>query len=93
MTIECPACTFEPVAELLKVVTKVANGNVDILTQYEASLSIENWKNSLATPAQIAKVRTNDDLEIDDDGACVSIGFSDDGKGFFIQTWTWVGEQ
>ena len=48
MNIECPACTFAPVAELLKVVTKVGNGNVDNITQYEATLAIEAGDNGLA---------------------------------------------
>jgi hypothetical protein len=88
MNIECPECTFEPVADLLKVLTKVANGDVNALTQYQATVAIEAWIKSLATAAQIAMVETNDDLEIDDQGACIAE--ADDGTGFFIQTWTWV---
>ena len=78
--------SFEPAAEAVRVLAEVANGAAGQLIQERAAAALTVWRNSLATPAQIEAVYTDDELEVDDEGACVSAG--DD--GFFVQTWSWV---
>ena len=81
--------TFGPAHEAVRLLAEIANGNAGPLVRQRAASVVNAWADSLATSAQIAAVETSDDLEVDDDGACVSV--DGDGDGFFIQTWTWVG--
>ncbi|WP_428489098.1 hypothetical protein [Rhodopila sp.] len=85
MTVEPFPITFSPAQLAVDLLAKIAN---DPTSPYQALAlnALEAWRNSLATPEQIALVATSDELEIDDAGACVSEG----NDGFFIQTWTWV---
>jgi hypothetical protein len=77
--------SFGPAAAAIDLLAKVASSRSSF--RLEAREVLERWRGALATPQQIEMVSINDDLEIDSDGCCVSA--SD--KGFFIQTWTWVG--
>ncbi len=77
--------TFAPAQMAVDLLAKIAN-EPDNPHYTAAWVALEAWRSSLATPEQIAMVETNDELEIDDAGACVSEGED----GFFIQTWTWV---
>ena len=78
--------TFAPAQAAINLLTAIAN-DPESKHQHPAMLAVEQWRSALATPAQIAMVDTDDELEIDSEGACVSMG---DDPGFFIQTWTWV---
>lgn len=78
--------TFGPGALAVNLLAKVANDAASP-HQKQAQVALAAWRQSLATPAQIALVDTDDEREIDYAGACISK--SD--RGFFIQTWTWVG--
>lgn len=78
--------TFGPAHEAVQLLADVANGANPGTHAYRACAVVEAWHRSLATPAQTAAVETSDELEVDDEGACVSLGDS----GFFIQTWTWI---
>lgn len=79
--------TFAPAQRAVDLLVAIANdADVSTVHREAASLALATWRGALAEPWQIAMVDTNDELEVDDAGACVSEG---DG-GFFIQTWTWV---
>ena len=77
--------TFAPHARAIKLLALIANDEYS-QHRHEARDALTAWRESLATPEQIAAVETDDDLEIDDKGACVSPSLG----GYFIQTWTWV---
>ena len=78
--------TFGPAHEAVQLLADVANGTCPETHACRARGVVEAWSKSLATPAQTAAVETNDELEVDDKGACVSLGDT----VFFIQTWTWI---
>ena len=78
--------TFGPAHEAVQLLADVANDTCPDTHASRARAVVEAWHRSLATPAQAAAVGTNDELEVDDEGACVSLG----DNGFFIQTWTWI---
>ena len=78
--------TFGPAHEAVQLLADVANGAYPDTHARRARAVVEAWHKSRATATQTAAVETNDELEVDDEGACVSLG--DD--GFFIQTWTWI---
>lgn len=84
MSVTYPVPSYVPLALLLKIVARAADGKT--IAPKSAQTAIKKWVNSLATPDQIAMVDTSDDLEVDDVGA----GVSASKDGFFIQTWTWV---
>ncbi len=77
--------TFGPAELAVNLLAQVANDDASP-HQKQAQVALASWRQSLATPAQVALVDTDDELEIDDAGACVSEG----SDGFFIQTWTWI---
>lgn len=79
--------TFAPAAAAVALLSRIAAG--ETITPAEAGSVLDDWQGALASPEQIAAVNTSDDLEVDDEGACVSE--SDD--GYFIQTWTWVANR
>jgi hypothetical protein len=76
--------SFRPANTAVELLARIASG--DVVTPQEASDAVETWRKCLAAPGQIGMVDTSDELEVDDDGACVSEGDT----GFFIQTWSWV---
>lgn len=77
--------SFHPSHKAVKLLAEIANANLHGYSTRAAEI-LEDWRDSLATPAHIAMVQTSDELEIDDHGACIS---SSD-RGFFIQAWVWV---
>ena len=81
--------SFRPAHEAVRLLAEIANGTAGSLARQRAADAVNAWRDSLATPAQISVVETSDDLEIDDEGACVSLGEG----GFFIQAWSWVSYQ
>ena len=76
--------TFGPAARAVDLLAKIANAGGPFAG--DAAAVIDNWRAQLASPKQIRRVDQSDDLEVDSHGACVS----ESGRGYFIQTWTFV---
>ena len=54
----------------------------------DARTVLEEWRNGLATPEHMLGVVTNDEMEI---GGGAVVSEADD--GYWIGTWTWVGDK
>lgn len=77
--------SFYPANDAVKLLADIAADSSSPHKDRAADVLL-HWQSSLATPEQIARVQTNDDLEVDDHGAAVSEG---DG-GYWVQAWVWV---
>lgn len=77
--------SFEPACNAVNLLAAVANDRHSPHAE-TARVVLEAWRAVLATPEQLAEVATNDDLGVDDEGACVS----ESAQGFWVQTWAWV---
>lgn len=80
--------TFAPHHAAVQVLAEIARDRKS-KHRTAARCALDQWRASLATPEQISRVQTSDDLEIDDAGACVS--HSDD--GYWVSSWTWVEDR
>jgi hypothetical protein len=76
---------FIPHGHAVDLLVKIAASDARFAADARAVL--EEWRNGLATPEQMRRVVTNDELEV---GGGAVVSEADD--GYWITTWTWVGD-
>jgi hypothetical protein len=76
--------SFLPAQHAVQLLATIAASNSPFAD--DARIVLRRWRQSLATPAQMAMVETSFDLEVGG-GAGIS---PVPGEGYWITTWTWI---
>ena len=77
--------SFKPYQRAVNLLAEVADSTSRYAT--EARETLAEWRNSLATPAQMAALGTDNKLEV---GGGAVVSQAPEEGGFWISTWSWV---